>query len=303
MKLELTDLRLFAEIADAGNLTRGAQRCFLTAPAASARVKALEQSLGAALLYRGNKGVSLTEAGERLLHHARVILRQVDYLRDDFSDTGRIGGHIRVYANTTAVTEFLPEILASFLSERPRATVDVQERLTHDILRAVRDGSADLGIVSGDVSLDGVEAIPFSTDRLMLAVSDTHPLASRKRVDFNETLAFEHIGLHEGSTLMAFLQSLFDKSGYDRLVRIQVRSFEAMCRLIESGVGIGVVPESAARRHAVTMNLRLLEIADTWSVRTRYVVVRTRDALPRMAEALVRELVRTGAGGVSGPKA
>ncbi|MFP4273743.1 MAG: LysR family transcriptional regulator [Paracoccaceae bacterium] len=297
MDIDITDLRLFVEIAEAGNLTRGARRAYLTPPAASARIKALEARLGAALLYRGNRGVSLTTAGARFLHHARLILRQLDYLRDEFAAGGAAGGHLRVYANTTAVTEFLPELLASFLADRPDASVDVQERLTRDIFRGVRDGSADMGIVSGEVPGEGIEAIPFSTDRLVLAVPEGHPLTKCARVSFAETLAHRHVGLHEGSTLLAFLQGLMDKSGYDRALRTQVRSFEAMCRMVETGVGIGVVPESAAMRHACTMRLRFIEIAEPWALRTRSVVVRDRAALPRLARALIDELVRTGAGG------
>lgn len=297
MHIDLKDLKLFIAIAEAGNLTRGAKRAYITAPAASARIKALEETLKAQLLYRGNKGVSMTLAGERFLHHARLIQRQLGYLREDFSDDGAIGGHVRIYANTTAVTEFLPEILASFLANRPGVSIDLHERLTKDIVRGILDGSADLGIVSGDITPDGLEVIPFSTDRLVLATAKTHPLANRSEVRFAATLQHEHIGLHEGSTLLAFLQSLMEKNGYDQALRIQVRSFEAMCRLIEAGVGIGVVPESAARRHAKTMQIKLVTLSDPWVARTRSVLVRSRDALPRSALALVEELVRTGAGG------
>ena len=297
MHIDLKDLKLFIAIAEAGNLTRGAKRAYITAPAASARIKALEETLSVQLLYRGNKGVSLTLAGERFLHHARLIQRQLDYLREDFSDDGAIGGHVRIYANTTAVTEFLPEILASFLADRPGVSIDLHERLTKDIVRGIQDGSADLGIVSGDITSNGLDVIPFSTDRLVLATAKTHPLARRREVRFAATLKHEHIGLHEGSTLLAFLQSLMEKNGYDQALRIQVRSFEAMCRLIEAGVGIGVVPESAARRHAKTMQIKLVTLSDPWAIRTRSVLVRSREALPRSALALVEELVRTGAGG------
>lgn len=298
MHLELTDLRLFVHVAEAGNLTRGAARAFLSAPAASARIQALEVQLDSRLLYRGHKGVSLTQSGETLLRHARIILRQVDYLRDEFSAPGRDErGHVRIFANTTAVTEFMPEILARFLADRPGVTVDLQERLTQDILRAVRDGTADLGIVSGEVDLNGLEAIRFSTDKLVLATPIAHALAARRSIAFGETLAFEHIGLHEGSTLLAFLRGLLERNGYDRALRVKVRSFEAMCRMVEAGVGIGVVPESAARRHARTMSIALIAIDEPWALRERIVLVRALDALPRAARTLVSELVKHEAGG------
>ena len=117
-------------------------------------------------------------------------------------------------------------------------------------------------------------------------------------MSFDETLVYEHIGLHEGSTLLAFLRGLLDRHGYDRKLRIQVRSFEAMCRMAEAGVGIGVVPESAAIRHVQTMQIALIKIDEPWAVRKRYVLVRELDALPRAAQALVAELVARQIGGM-----
>ncbi|MBR9651578.1 LysR substrate-binding domain-containing protein [Thalassovita aquimarina] len=296
MHIQLQDLQLFVQVAEAGNLTRGAQRAFLSPPAASARIRALEDQLGAQVLYRSNKGISLTQAGETLLQHARLILRQVDFLKDDFAGD-EFGGHVRIFANTTAVTEFLPEFLAGFMAEHPHLTVDLQERLTHDILRSIQDGTADLGIFSGEVDAGDLEVIRFSTDRLVLATPQDHPLADCRELRFADTLEHEHIGLHEGSTLLAFLRGLMEKNGYERALRIQVRSFEAMCRLVEAGVGIGVVPESAARRHARTMQLSLLRLSDSWATRDRCVAVRSRSALPRSARALVDALVQSGIGG------
>lgn len=295
MKIEITDLRLFVNIAECGNLTRGAERTFLSPPSASARIKTLELETAQQLLNRGNKGVTLTTSGELFLKQARLVLRQFDFLADEMASAEV--GHIRLFANTTAVTEFLPELLARFLSERPSVTMDLQERLTNDIVRSVVDGTADLGIVSGDVGNEGLETIRFSTDRLMLATPIDHPLVRSATVQLSETLEFEHIGLHEGSTLLDFLRRQLHRHGYDRSLRIQVRSFEAMCRLVEAGVGIGVVPESAARRHVQTMDIKLLELDDEWAIRDRFVLIRDRQALPRAAKALIELLVQEGAGG------
>lgn len=295
MNIEITDLRLFVNIAECGNLTKGAEKTFLSPPSASARIKTLELETSQQLLNRGNKGVTLTTSGELFLKQARLVLRQFDFLTVEMSNSE--AGHIRLFANTTAVTEFLPELLARFLSERPSVTMDLQERLTNDIVRSVVDGTADLGIVSGDIGNEDLEIIRFSTDRLMLAIPRNHPLSNCETVKLSDTLEFEHIGLHEGSTLLDFLRRQFRRKGYDRSLRIQVRSFEAMCRLVEAGVGIGVVPESAARRHVQTMDIKLLALDDDWAIRDRFVLVRDRLALPRAANALIELLVLEGAGG------
>lgn len=299
MHFDLADLRLFVHIAEAPSLTQGARRAHLSAAAASTRIKALEGQLDCRLLYRDNRGVELTPAGQRLLQHARLILRQVEHLKDDFSEQGGDQvGHIRIFANTTAVTEFLPELLAGFLAARPGVSVDLQERLNRDIVRAILDGSADLGIVAGPVRAEGLQVVRFSTDRLVLAVPPGHPLGRLRRLTLADTLDFAHIGLHEGSTLQSFLREQVERVGGSLNLRIQVASFEAICRMVEAGVGIGVLPETAARRHSRTMNLQILTLDEPWVVRERSVLLRDHEALPGCARALV-DLLRQAADGPS----
>ncbi len=270
MHFDLADLRLFIHIAESPSLTQGARRAFLSPAAASARVKALEGQLGSRLLYRDSRGVELTPAGQRLLQHARLIMRQVEYLKSEFTEYGSdAAGHIRIFANTTAVTEFLPEILAGFLAARPGVTVDLQERLSRDIVRGVLDGSTDLGIIAGPVAASGLQVLHFSTDRLVMAVPQGHPLAGQARVRLRDTLQFQHIGLPEGTTLHAFLYERVEQMGEQLSLRIQVSSFEAICRMIEGGVGIGVIPQSAARRHSRTMKLATIELDEPWAIRER----------------------------------
>lgn len=292
MHFDLADLRLFIHIAESPSLTQGARRAHLSPAAASARIKALEGQLDSRLLYRDSRGVELTPAGLKLLQHARLIMRQVDYLKSEFTEYGTdSAGHIRIFANTTAVTEFLPEVLAGFLAERPGVTVDLQERLSRDIVRGVLDGSTDMGIIAGPVRAEGLQVLHFSTDRLLLAVPIGHPLAGEAQVTLRQTLAYQHIGLHEGSTLLTFLRDQVEKLGGQLSLRIQVSSFEAVCRMIEAGVGIGIIPESAARRHSRTMQLALVTLDEPWAMRERSILVRELDALPGSVRALIATLV------------
>lgn len=295
MHFDLADLRLFIHIAESPSLTQGARRAHLSPAAASARIKALEGQLDSRLLYRDSRGVELTPAGHTLLQHARLIMRQVDYLKSEFTEYGTdSAGHIRIFANTTAVTEFLPEVLAGFLAERPGVSVDLQERLSRDIVRGVLDGSTDMGIIAGPVRAEGLQVLHFSTDRLLLAVPIGHPLAGERQVTLRQTLAYQHIGLHEGSTLLTFLRDQVEKLGGQLSLRIQVSSFEAVCRMIEAGVGIGIIPESAARRHSRTMQLALVTLDEPWAVRERSILVRELDALPGSVRALIATLVADG---------
>jgi len=291
MHFDLDDLRLFVAAVELGSLTRAAERRHLSLAAASARIKALEAQAGLPLLTREARGVRLLPPGEAFLHHARLVLQQAAQLRAELLEYGGgLRGHLRVFANTTAVTDFLPEILPGFLARHPRINVDLQEKPNAQIPRGVRDGRADIGIVAGEVDTLGLEAIHFSTDRLVLVTARRHRFARRRRIAFAETLDEDAVGMQHGSTLQAFLAQVCDQLGKRQKLRIQLGSFDAMCRMIASGVGIGVVPESAARRNMESMGLALIELSDAWRVRERYLLVRDRAALPNYAQALVDTL-------------
>jgi DNA-binding transcriptional LysR family regulator len=291
MQFDLVDLRLFVWASDEGSLTRAAQRQHLSLAAASTRIKALEIQSGQTLLYREARGVRLTPPGEAFLHHARGVLRQVDQLSIDLQEySGGLRGHVRVFANTTAVTDFLPEILPLFLSRNPRVNVDLQEKLNTEIARGVLDGRADIGIVAGQVDMLGLHAIHFSTDRLVLVTPQAHPFASRETIAFADTLDEDAVGMSQHSTLQTFLAQVTEKLGKPLKLRIQLSSFDAMCRMIGAGVGIGIVPESAARRNRESMRLALIELTDVWRVRERYILVRDREKLSAYAVSLIETL-------------
>ncbi len=291
MHITVADLRLFICIAEAENLTRGAKSAFLSPSAASGRLKALEEQLQNRLFYRESTGLKLAPAGHVLLRHARIILSQIEYLKSDIMKfSGDDGGHVRIFANTTAVTEFMPNILAEFLADRPKLTIDIEEKATKAIINGVREGAADLGIAAGPVATSGLQALHFSTDRLVLATCRDHPLAAAGQVSFVDTIDLEHISLHEGSTLQTFVRAQSEERGKKLTVRVQVRGFESMCRMIEAGVGVGILPESAAVRHRQTMQIAIVGLTDPWAVRERYVLVRDLDTLPGCTQSLIQAI-------------
>ncbi|MCG2581620.1 MAG: LysR family transcriptional regulator [Marinobacter sp.] len=291
MHFDIPDLRLFIHVAEANSLTGGAKRASLSTAAASMRIKSLEGQLGSRLFYRDSQGVELTPAGHDLLVHARAIMRQVDYIKDEFSQYAEgESGHLRIFANTTAVSDFMPDVLARFLVTRPGVTVDLQERLTHDIIRGVIDGSTDLGVVAGPVNAKKLEIIPFSVDRLVLVTPPDHELAGRRSISFQETLNYPHIGLREGSTLFNFLKGQASELNLPLQMRIQVFGFESACRIISRGVGIGILPRSIAHRYADFMAIATIELDDEWAERERSLIVRELEALPKCGKELVEEI-------------
>jgi DNA-binding transcriptional LysR family regulator len=291
MRFDLTDLKLYCEVVDAGSITAGAQRAALALAAASTRIRGMEQVLGAPLLVRSRQGVTPTEAGRTLLKHARLLLAQSARLREDLSAyAGGVSGEVRLLANTNALTEFLPEALSAFLADHPQVSVDLEERLSDEIVGLVAEGVADIGIVAGTVDVGALATYPFRSDRFVVVTAGGHPLASQPRVSFAEVLDYDLVGLDRSSSLQRFLAGKAAREGKPLRLRVQLRSFDAVCRLVECGVGVGVVPATTAARAAKTMALAVTDLADDWALRELTIVVRAAGELRPYARALVESL-------------
>lgn len=292
MHFDLFDLRLMANIAEADSMTKGAEASFISLPAASTRIKNLEEGIGAKLLNRTSQGVTLTPPGQAFVHHARMVLGQLEHLRGDLQEyASGIKGHVRVFANTTALGEFLPPVLRSYLLRHPDINIDLRERLSNDIVRAVTEGQTDIGIVAGQVRTESLQTIPYRRDSLVLVVPQGHVLADRGIVAFTDTLEYDHVGMQESSAIHGFLRQICDQLHRPIKQRIQVGNFEAACRMIDAGVGIGIVPESAASRHARIMAIEIVPLSDSWAIREMLICVQSLKALPGFARELVDLLV------------
>ena len=227
-----------------------------------------------------------------LVHHARLLLQQAERMHGELAQYAEgIRGQVRLMSNTNALTEFLPEPLSDFLSSHPQVNIDLEERLSDEIVAAVADGTADIGIVAGTVGVAGLETLPFRTDRFVLVVAPSHLLATLECTPFAEVLDCDFVGLDRSSALQRFLAEKAERIGRRLKLRVQLRSFDAVCRLVECDVGIGVVPATTAERHAKTMSIRKVELLDDWAVRTLMICIRREADLPIHARELVRHLV------------
>ena len=288
MRVDLVDLSLFRHVVEAGSITHGAERAHLALAAASTRIRHMEQALGAALLTRGRQGVTPTQAGRTLLQHARTMLAQAERLREDLGAyAGGLAGQVRVLSNTNALTEFLPETLSAFLAAHPNVSVDLEERLSDEIVGLIAEGVADIGIVAGTVDAGGLETFPYRSDRFVLVVARDHPLAKRQKIGFAEVLEHDFVGLDRASALQRFLADKAARAGRSLRLRIQLRSFDGVCRLVERNVGVGIVPETTARWAAKTMAINAVELTDHWALRELTICVRDYKALPPYARQLV----------------
>jgi DNA-binding transcriptional LysR family regulator len=295
MRFDLVDLDLFRHVVEAGSITRGAERAHLALGAASTRIRHMEEALGAALLVRERQGVTPTPAGRALIQHARAILQQAARLREDLGAyAGGVAGQIRMLSNTNALTEFLPEALSSFLAAHPQVSVDLEERLSDEIVGLIAEGVGDIGIVAGTVDPSTLETYPFRRDRFVLVVARDHPLAARRKIGFVEVLDRDFVGLDRASALQRFLADKAARVGRPLRLRVQLRSFDAVCRLVERNVGIGIVPETTARRVATMMAIVPVALTDAWAPRDLTICMRSLKELPPYARDLVAHL-RSGA--------
>jgi DNA-binding transcriptional LysR family regulator len=293
---DLVDMRLFVHIAESKSFTRGAARSHMALAAASVRVKRMEQKLGVRLIDRHKKrALTITPAGRVFLRHSVIAMQHVEDLNDEIKGYAKgVKGELRIFADTNSI-ESLPRVLSCFLVHHPDVNIDLKERSSKEIVAAVRDGSADIGIVAG-VDTGDLKVLPYKQDRMMLAISAEHALANHKTVCFSQALEFDYIGL-KGSAFQTFLSlTARDK---DKLlkIRVQVRSFEALCKMVETNSGVGILPESVARRYEERMAIRLVPLDDDWAVRDSQICVLDLAALPSFAKKLISLLVKdSGAG-------
>jgi DNA-binding transcriptional LysR family regulator len=251
----------------------------------------MEDTLGAPLLVRGRHGVSTTQAGRTLLQHARIMLAQAERLREDLGGyAGGLGGQVRVLSNTNALTEFLPETLSSFLAAHPNVSVDLEERLSDEIVGLIAEGVGDIGIVAGTVDTSRLTTYPFRTDRFVLVVARGHPLATLDSVAFSDVLDHEFVGLERSSAAQRFFADKASRIGRRLQLRVQLRSFDMVCRVVEHGVGVGIVPQTTARRAVKAMAVKAVDLTDAWALRELTICVRNFDALPPYARQLVEHM-------------
>ncbi|MCO7726373.1 LysR family transcriptional regulator [Brucella intermedia] len=290
MRFDLTDLRLFLAVADTGSITHGAADVGLSLPAASERLRDMEAAGQVMLLERGRRGVSLTEAGEALVHHARTVMRQMADMHSELGLHAKaMRTAIRVAANTAAITEYLPAKLATWMTENPRIDVELKERQSADIARAVVRGFVEIGILSDAAGTTELERIPFAQDQLVVIVAKHHRLAGSKRVSFPDILQEQFIGLSAGA-LQEHIESQASRLGGRLKIRTRLRTFEGIGNMVAAGAGIAIIPHTAAQRLRKTLPIATVAISDAWAKRNLVIAVRSREELTAAAKSLVDHL-------------
>jgi DNA-binding transcriptional LysR family regulator len=292
---DIDSLALFVRAAELHSLTKAADASHIGAAAASRRIALLEHRFRTSLLERSPRGVELTPAGVALLAHAKALLAQLNGMEAEMSGhaSGRRGA-LRVLANTSALAEYLPDDLASFAKQHPDIVVIVQERWSPEIRAALLAGEADIGLVMEGIPTDGLELHPYRSDQLAAVMPPDHPLAMQTALKFDDVLDFDLIALEGGSSMMRLLTEQAVASEKPLKLRVQVRSFDVVCRMVQTGLGIGLLPYQAARTLAEGLSLKVRPLAEDWARRPMLVCTK-KDRVPNVATTLLLDHLRAGA--------
>lgn len=291
MRYDITDLRLFLHVVEAGSITAGADRAHLALAAASARIRGMEDELGTPLLERMRHGIEPTAAGRTLVQHARTILRQMAEMRGALGDHARgFTAQVRLLCNTAALTEFLPDVLGPFLSRHPHINVELQECPSGEIVRLVTAGRAELGVIADSVDHGQLAVQPFRIDQLVAVISRHHPLTDRGAVGFCDLLKYPFIGLTKGSALQNHLEGHAERLGSRIDYRVRLHDADAVCRVVADNAGIAVVSETSALRCGRDMALRYIPLTDGWSRRELMLCAREFGGLPPHTQHLLEAM-------------
>ena len=290
---DLVSLALFVRAVDTKSLSKAAEQSHIALAAASRRIALLEHRYGVKLLYRSSQGVEATPAGMAFAVHARKMMEQAEKMQAELSDYAKgVKGHIRIQANTSAITQYLPKDLAQFSASYPDVKLELEESRSGEIVQALREGNTDIGVVMDGVAREGLVSYEYRRDRLVAVVPRGHEIRARQ-APFEALLKYDLVALDSSAAMMRLLSDAAAGGEQPLRLRVQVKSFEAVCKLVQANMGIGVLPEAAALDFAPVMGLRLIRLTDDWADRCMHVCVRDFDSLSANGRKLVEQLVGT----------
>jgi DNA-binding transcriptional LysR family regulator len=290
MKFDLADLRIFLAAVDGGSLTAAAARNNIVVAAVSARIRRLETAFNLELFVRTGRGIKPTAPGEMLAQHARRVLeeaRKTELELEEFA-YGRSGG-VRLLSNTNMLFEHMPKAIGTFLAANPEISVTVSDKPSLEVVNMLRNGDADIGVVAVSADMTGLEQFEFVADRLVLVAAADRLV--EEPIPFARVLDLPIIGVTADSALSQFLSRQAHELGRRATIRMRTEGFESLCTMVETNAGVGIIPESAARRYGKFMNIRSIVIDESWSSRKLYLCVRNRQQLPRYAQRLLAHLL------------
>ena len=285
---DVDSLALFVRAGELRSLTKAAEASHIGLAAASRRIALLEHRFRTPLLERSSRGVELTPAGMALLPRAKALLVEINQMQAEMRDhaDGRKGA-LRILANTSVMTETLPDDIAGFGRDNPDVRLLLEERWSTEIVRGINGAEADVGIIVEGANTDGLETIVYGTDRLAVVMPADHPLARRPQMQFVDVLDDDLIALESSSAMMRLLAEQAVIAERTLHLRAEVRSFDAVCRMVQAGLGLGLLPYQAASVLGKGLGLSVRPLTEDWAERRMLLCVKKdRMANPSVAKLL-----------------
>jgi DNA-binding transcriptional LysR family regulator len=287
-RFDLISLRLFVSVVELGSLTLGAKEFGISLAAASKRISELEAHVGQALLVRGKKGVVPSPAGQAMYRHSVELvgrLAQLSHAMDDFLQGAH--GHLRIWANPSAFAHFLPQMVSLMARQQPQIRIELEDVLSHEAVRAVLSGGAELGVIAENTPAEGLQTLLCEEDDLVLITPAGHPLLAHDLVRLIDILAYELVGMGMSTSLMRQINGQASLSGQTARLRVQVRGFDTMCKMVAAGVGVAILPHLSALPLAPALGLGMRRIEGDWTQRRLYLAMRDQKQLSMAARAFV----------------
>lgn len=278
-RFDLVSIRLAVACAHSGSLTAAARESHLALAAASRRIRELELALGDSLFERHARGLTPTAAGRVFVKHGLTLLQTVEQLSSELADLRQgIARHIRLSASTAAINQFLPPLLSRYGQLHPQVRVDVEEQVSEAVVVALREGRADLGVFVEGADASGLDAVPLGEDELVLVLPRGHRLCGKTPLAFADALDEEWISLNTGAAMLLQQQTAALAVRRPFRLRMQVRSFDAVCHMVDSGLGVALLPKAASLPIVRAMGLAWRPVADAWARRRLMVATATHQA-------------------------
>ena len=293
MHIDLVTLKLLVAVGEEQSVAKAAAREHIAASAVSKRIADLERAAKVQLFRRQRTGLEPTPAGHALLHHARVLMRDLAQMDSELGDYAEgVRGSIRISANISAMVQYLPEDLRGFLAQHPLIRIDLEEAISPVIVRAVADGVAEVGIYGGNISAPGLTVLPYRQDRLVVVVPPKHPLRGRAAVRLAAVLPYDLVGVQKGSSIDSLVLKAAADLGRPVKLRVRTSGFDAIARMVQAGLGIAIMPKLVADSYRSTLGLAAIALQEPWAARRLDLCVRDVDSLTAAARLLVTHLTR-----------
>ncbi len=291
MRIDLLTLKLFVAVFEEQSLAKAAEREHIVPSAISKRIADLEQTLKVELFHRQRTGLQPTPAGHALMHHARVLMRNVSQMESELVEYSQgVRGNIRIYSNISALVQYLPADLSSFLSLHPLVKVDLEEATSPVTIRAVADGIAEIGIYGANIPAPGLLNLPYRRDRLIVLVPRGHPLSEQESVKLADVLPYDLVGVQKNSSIDTLVIKAAADLDITVKLRIRVSGFDAVSRMVEAGLGVALIPDIIAQNYMPKMAIASITLDEPWAARQLNICVRDMESLSGAASLLVQHL-------------